>query len=146
MGGGGNVYNVWQVSNDSGDTSVAMRPPFSSRQLASGGAGVAASCVTLSEYITPQRTSQLFDLACTSGLLVVPTSHLKINAYPTPGQLQDVPNRSTIRKLLRLPLELSYSWTRRDHDRYCRDVLLRPPVLLTLMIPPHSLLDSEVMC
>jgi hypothetical protein len=105
------------------DTSVAMRPPFSSRQLASIGVGAAASCMTLSEYITPQSTSPLFDLACTSGLLVVPTSHPEINVYPIPGQLEDVSNRSTIRKLLRIPLKRSYRWTRRDYDQYCRDIL-----------------------
>jgi hypothetical protein len=126
------VYNVWQVSNDSGDTSVAMHPPFSSRQRC-----VAASCMTLSEYITPQSTSTLFGLACPFGLFVVLTSHLEINAYLTPGQFQDVSNLYSIRKLLHLPLELSCRWTRRDRNRYCRDMFLRPPVL-TLMIPSHS--------
>lgn len=141
------MHNVRQVSNDSGDTSEAICPqPPSPRGSSSGGAGIAASCMTLSEYITPRSISPLFDLTCTSSLPVVPISHLEINAYSTPGQLQDVSNRSTIRQFLHLPLELSYCWTRRVHNRYC------PLYTFTASCRTHvddtvtQSLDSVVMC
>jgi hypothetical protein len=115
------VYNVWKASSGSGRYLGGSVSCFLLEADSLRRGGVAASCMTLSEYIT-RSTSPLFDLACTSGLLVVPTSHLVINAYPTPGRLQEAPNRSTFMNLLHSPLGLSYRWTRRDHNWCCPDM------------------------
>jgi hypothetical protein len=96
------------------------------------GEGVAASCTTPSEYITPRSTFPLFDLPCLSSLFVVPASHAQINAYPALRQPQGVPNRSTIRESLHLPLEPSYVTVglERVPNRCGHDMLLRPVVLM----------------
>jgi hypothetical protein len=70
---------------------VAVRHFFC---LEDGSPGVAASRVTPFKYIIPQAHPYFLVFPCPSGSSIYRYSHV----YPASEQLQDVFNRSTIRK------------------------------------------------
>src|ERR1019366_817296 len=72
-------------------TTVAVRRSFSSRTARLKKGFFAASCMTPSEYITPQSPSPLVGLACPSGLFVAPLLTWKQMPTPPQGNLKTSP-------------------------------------------------------
>src|ERR1019366_817297 len=98
-----NVCDVWHVWNDSGSASFFLLEDCSPQE------GVFCSLMhdPLRVHNTPEPIPACWP--CLSFRLICCTAtHVETNAYPAPGKPQDVSGRSTIRRLLHLPLELSH--------------------------------------